>query len=118
MLGEPVVIVRRSPGGNDQYGDPLPATETRTNAVSLTPLAARYAEDSPGTPGRDGGRIVGTWIAMPYSTDLREDDLLEVRGTLYAVDGEPFAWRFAGDMAPAGMAVNLRRAEVGSWQSV
>ena len=116
MLGEPVVIVRRTPGGTDRYGDPLPATEARTDAVSLTPLAARYAEDSPGNPGRDGGKVIGTWIALPYATDLTEADLLEVRGRLYAVDGEPFAWRFAGDGSPAGMAVNLRRAEVGTWQ--
>lgn len=111
--GEQVVIVRDSPGGTDEYGDPRAGTQVEWPAMTLYPPAPRKAGDS----DHDGGVVVGLRIALPLHTDITRHDLVRIRGELWKVEGEIAEWRpaFGLDSRPGALDVNLTRAEVGTW---
>ena len=99
MAGEQVVVVRLVDAGEDDYGDPLPSTETRTpvDGVAVAPL--KDSEDV----NVDGARILDAFtLYLPAGTDLMATDLVEVRGKAYKVDGVPAVWSNPFDGAARG----------------
>lgn len=106
--GVTVVIVRKSPGGTDVYGDPVTSSTSRTDLPGCG-VAPRYSSE-PTDRGRQGV-IVGLSLYPPASSGLLFTDQIEVSGVLYDIDGSAGVWRspFTG-WAP-GDEVALRRAQ-------
>lgn len=108
-------IVRQMPGGYDQYGDPVPGTDTRIDVPGCS-WAPRAAGSGPSSSEIDErgrqGVIVGLTVYMPSETFLLATDRLELDGLLYEVEGEPGVWGpnpFTG--REPGLEVAARRAE-------
>lgn len=110
--GETVVIVRQSPGGVDEYGDPISGSEERIDVPGCTwaPRLAGAASSEIDDRGRQG-IIVGMTVYMPYDTDLRPSDQLVLDGLLYEVEGEPGKWHNRMTGRRAGLEVAARRSE-------
>ncbi|MDV6267073.1 hypothetical protein [Rhodococcus globerulus] len=74
--------VRISPGGFDDYENPIPSDEVRS------PI--KYLEIAPGATaeyrdlGRNGETIAWT-VFVPLTVDLTNDDLLEIDGVDYGI---------------------------------
>lgn len=100
--------IRQSPGGTDQYGDPIPGTTTVT-AMPEAFVAPRTTEDVDDR-GRTGV-IVGLTLFAPYSTDLTYTDQIEVDGVLYDIEGEPGRWKNPFTGWEAGIQAALTRAQ-------
>lgn len=103
-----IVRVRNTPGGVDQYGDPIPGTVTRT-AIPDAFTAPRESDEIQNR-GR-AGVIVGLTLFAPYGTDLVYTDQVEVDGVLYDIEGEPGRWRHPQTHWEAGTQVALTRAQ-------
>jgi hypothetical protein len=74
LLQRPVTIVRINPNsGTDDYGNPLPAVEERTDAVA-------YLEQTDAAEALVGGTTYSTdwFIALPAGTKLDAWDRVEV----------------------------------------
>lgn len=111
-MAAPVIVrVRSSPGGVDEYGDPVAGSEDR---ITLTDAYVAPRND----PGQGSeiqlrgraGVIVGLMLFAPYDTDLVYTDRIEVDGVLYEIEGEPGRWRNPFSGWEAGMQAALRRA--------
>ncbi|QDQ97978.1 hypothetical protein [Tomitella fengzijianii] len=79
---EKVTRIRRSPGGHDLNGDPIPSTEDRKT------MRARAVAPGTSKPYTDVGRNGETVEYTVYFTrvvDIADRDLLEVRGRTYTV---------------------------------
>lgn len=106
--------VRRSAGGTDRYGDPLPGSEATEDIPG--PLGQQSAYAFPrvsadiNAPGR-AGVVVGLTLHMRRGYDLRHDDLVEIDGVRYRVDGEPGHWEHPATGWTPGAEVALVRAE-------
>lgn len=100
--------VRLDPGGTDQYGDPTAGTETAT-AIPDAFVAPRMSNDIEGRAHT--GVIVGLTLYAPYSFDIAADDLVDVDGVRYRIDGEVGKWRSPFTGWEAGQTVDLVRAE-------
>lgn len=105
MKRRSIIRVRKSPGGYDQYGDPIASTSTETTLDGWL-LAPRY-EQQDGRRGHNGV-IVGLTGYGPVGVDLRHDDQVKVDGALYTIVGEPGDW--IGESA-GGVEVALKRVE-------
>lgn len=102
-------IVRASPGGHDEYGDPVAGT---TQRIPVTPLgvAPRMSEES-NARGRDGV-VVGLTVYLPAGTDIHYTDQYEDdSGVVHDVLGEPGVWSNPFTGLAAGIQVALKRAE-------
>lgn len=101
------ITVMPGPPGTDSYGDPLPITRTGGDITGCA-VAPRYSTE-PTERGRQGV-IVGLSIYAPTGSDILFTDLIEVRGQVYMVEGDPGDWvnPFTG-WAP-GMEIALKRA--------
>lgn len=108
--GETVVRVRRTPGGWDEYGDPIPGTESRDDIDGVAVTFRRAVTGDVNDRGREGV-IVGLTLYLPAGVDVLHTDQFEVRGALYDVDGEPAVWRSPFTGWRPGVEVALRRAE-------
>lgn len=104
--------VRITSGGTDRYGDPIPGTETVTEIeqVGWLPYVAPRSSNDIDAPGR-AGVIVGLTLYLPYGYDLHHNDLIDVDGTRYRIDGEPGHWKHPGTQWEACAEVALVRAE-------
>lgn len=100
--------VRHSPGGVDQYGDPVAGTTTLTTITGAF-VAPRTTEDIDDR-GRTGV-IVGLTLFAPYDTDLTYADQIDVDGVVYDIEGEPGRWRNPFTDWKAGIQVALSRAQ-------
>lgn len=112
--GETVTRVRATPGGYDQYGDPLPGTASEVDipGCAFAPRSHRF--DSEQTePGR---RAVTEHITLyaPAGTDIQPADLIAARGNTYRVDGETGDWRSPFTSANRGIEVALIRIDEGA----
>lgn len=108
MAAPLIVRVRSTPGGVDEYGDPIEGTVTRQ--VLDGAFTAPRESDEITNRGR-AGVIVGLTLFAPYSTDLRHTDQVEVDGELFEIEGEPGRWRNPMTGREAGIQVALRRAQ-------
>lgn len=105
--GETVTILRDSPGGFDQYGDPVASTTARID-VPGSAVAPRYSTE-PSERGRQGV-IVGLSWYIPVGADVRSTDRAEVKGVVYLVEGIPGPWVNPFTGHDFGSEVALKRA--------
>lgn len=102
-----IVRVRATPGGTDQYGDPLPSTEDRE------PLPGAFTAPRESSDIEDRGRegvIVGLTLYAPHGSDVLHTDQIEVDGVLYDVDGEVGSWEHPMSGWKPGITAALSRA--------
>lgn len=105
--------VRHTPGGVDEYGDPItssPSTTELVGAFTAPRDAVGSRESSEINQRGRAGVIVGLTLYAPYGTDLRRDDQVDIDGTLFDVEGEVGSWRNPFTSWEAGIEVALRRA--------
>lgn len=99
MAGDDTVTVIRPPG-RDPFGDPVPGSTTQ-----FTIAGCLFA---PGPSKEMGLAAAGTdtdgTVYAPAGVDVRATDLLQVRGTVYTVVGDPQDW------GAEGVVVVLRKA--------
>lgn len=100
--------VRQTPGGVDPYGDPIAGTEAAEEIPGAF-VAPRTSNDIDG-PGR-AGMIIGLTLYLPYGYDLTHQDLVDVDGERYRVDGDPGHWLQPMTGWKAGAEVALVRAQ-------
>lgn len=107
-FGEPVVVVRTTGGGTDDWGDPIPGVESRAtiNGCAVAPLKSDESSTT------DGPRLIDGWtVYAPYGSDIRAGDVLEVKGVAYPVDGTPGSWANPYSVShPRGVEVICRRS--------
>jgi hypothetical protein len=103
-----IVRLRKSPGGVDQYGDPIPSTETR-KVIAGAFVGPRESSDL-----SDAGRvgvIIGLSLFAPYDADIAKTDDIEVDGERFTIDGEVGRWRNPFTAWEAGLTAALKRVE-------
>lgn len=94
----PVIRIRTTEGGTDQYGEPIPGAEERTPLVP-----ALYAPGGTSEPTQSGATPV---ISSPslywrgHHPDITAADRLVVDGVQWRVEGKPAHW-------PKGTVVTL-----------
>ena len=103
-----IVRVRQTPGGVDEFGDPIPSSETRTTLAEA--FVAPRTTDELTNLGRTGV-VIGLTLFTPFGTDIEPDDQVEVDGVLYEVDGQPGDWANPLTGWEAGTTVALTRVE-------
>ncbi len=81
--------VRRTPGGVDEYGDPIASTDI-TDTLTGAFVAPRMSEDVEGK-GR-AGVVVGLTLFAPAGTDLVRSDLIEAQGRRWRIVGDIAVW--------------------------
>ena len=102
-----IVIRHATPGGVDQYGDPVSGSSADTEIAGAF-VAPRESADV-----HDVGRvgvIVGLTLYLPYGTDIGHGDQVLVDDVLYEVDGEEGDWLQPMTGWQAGTTVALKRA--------
>ena len=105
-MSEKVVRIRTTPGGWDEYQDPIPSTETREplHARAVAPGASQQHQ----ALGRNGQTVEFT-VYFVGRTDLTDDDRLEIRGSTY--DIRCLDWRSAYGTGRRGLVVLATRQE-------
>lgn len=109
-FGTTVTILRD--GEVDRWGDPVEGPAGRPRRVRV-----RRCVFSPGTstePGAWSNSVVSdASLLLPYRTDLRATDRVEVEGIagVWTVEGEPSRWRSPFTGRRFGLSATLRRAE-------
>jgi len=89
LYGSTITVVRSSPGGFDQYGDPVSGTTTSTNITGCA-VAPRYSSE-PVERGRNGV-IVGLSVYAPAGSDIVYTDTITVDSVDYRIEGQPASW--------------------------
>ena len=100
--------IRHTPGGLDQYGDPVPSSVSETTIPGAF-VAPRMSEELQ-TRSR-AGVAVGLTLFAPAGTDLRFTDQVRVDGDVFDVDGEVARWEHPGSGWAPGITVALKRAQ-------
>lgn len=100
--------LRRTPGGVDEYGDPIESTVSRM-LLEGSFTAPRVSDDI--TNRGRAGVIVGLTLFAPYNSDLVHTDQIEVDGQVYEIEGEPGRWRNPMTGWEAGTQAALVRAQ-------
>lgn len=98
--GETVTLIRVSPGGFNQYGDPPPSTPTEI-PVDGVKVAPRPSTEP--TERGSEGVIIGWQLFAPAGTIAYYTDTVRVRGVVCRVEGEIADW-------PMGVVINCTRA--------
>ena len=84
MSVQTVTVIR---GGVDRYGNPLPGTERQIDQCVVAPTATSSAGGVMGWSSTD------YTLYPPSGADIRQGDQVRLAdGTLWKVDGAPFAW--------------------------
>ena len=100
---ETVTILRDSPGGIDQYGDPISSTTARIDV----PLCLVAPNGSTETTERGRSGVSTGWtVYAPSGTDARYTDRIEIRTVACRIDGEVGDWL----ASPGGVVINAIRA--------
>lgn len=87
-----VDLVRVTPAGEDDYGNPVPGTPTTTPlyVYSLQPLLGTPTTE---TNGADYDRTITRWkLFAPPGTDLLTTDRIQQGSLDLEIDGEPVTW--------------------------
>ena len=87
--GSTITVVRSSPGGVDQYGDPISGTTT-TTVIEGCAVAPRYSTE-PSERGRNGV-VVGLSVYAPTGSDILFSDTIIVDSVDYRIEGQPASW--------------------------
>lgn len=116
---ETVTLLRDSPGGFNQYGDPITSTTARIDVLDC--LVAPNGSTESTARGR-AGVSTGWTVFAPDGTDARFTDRLELfgGGTVIAtglpvVPAKALVCRIDGEVAdwpgaPGGVVINVKRA--------
>lgn len=119
--GQIITILRDTPGGLDQWNDPVPASTSRTDIAGCA-IAPRYSNE-PTAVGRNGV-IVGQTIYAPFGSDILFTDRIEINGggtvagapvtpataTIYTIEGDPSDWANPFTGATPGMEISVKKA--------
>lgn len=103
-----ITRIRRTPGGVDQYGDPVPSNTIETELRGA--FVAPRMSDEIQTRSR-AGVAVGLTLFAPAGTDLRFTDQVRVDGEVFEVDGEVARWEHPGSGWAPGITAALKRAQ-------
>ncbi|MGA4691904.1 hypothetical protein ACPCXD_16730 [Rhodococcus sp. AB351] len=108
MIGETIKLISVSGGGWDDNGDPLPETEviTEVQALAVAPGASEEHKEL----ARNGITIELT-VYLPSGTTVTEDDIVEVRGVRYEIEGRPVEWVSPFGAGPGGYEILCRLAQ-------
>lgn len=120
-FGTTITILRDTPGGFDEYGDPITSSTSRTDIAGCA-IAPRYSNE-PDTLGRNGV-IVGLTIFAPYGSDILFTDRIEINGggtvagapvtpltaKVYLIEGSPENWLNPFTGSTPGMEISVKRA--------
>lgn len=101
---EKITRIRTTPGGRDEYGDPIPSTTERKTiaARAVAPGSSRaYIET-----GRDGSDVQFT-LYFTRAVDITDDDEVEVRGSTYKA--RVADWRSAYGTGRRGTVIEATR---------
>ena len=98
--GETVTLIRESPGGTDDYGDPIASTPVEMDVANVK-VAPRPSTEP--TVRGDEGVVIGWALYAPPGTIAYYTDKVRVRGVVCRVEGEIADW-------PMGVVINCTRA--------
>lgn len=111
MYGESVTRVRSSPGGVDQFGDPIPGTTTQVDIPGCAVAPRLSAAEQELTNNGRAGVVIGLTLYTPADADVTFADHFIVRGEEFEVDGDPGLWVSPFTGKQAGKQIALRRVE-------
>ncbi len=98
----------------DRYGNLVPSGWVPVADVcSVAPLAPRQRAPGQRAELIEAGRsgvVVGVTAYLPYGTDIRPHDRVEIAGQVFDVDGEPGVWEWP-TAGGAGVEVVLKRVD-------
>lgn len=103
-----LTIIRATPGGFDEYGDPVDST---TSTHDIDGVLAPETSSPNDATGRSGVVVGLTLYTDDPSADVRCGDLVEYLGELWSVDGEIGVWRSPYGDSCDGLQVALRRGQ-------
>jgi hypothetical protein len=101
---EPIVIIRRSEDGVDDYGNP---TFTTSEILIRDGLFAVGTTNEPIDVERDAVDAAVT-LYLPSGTVIEDGDVFEIRGTSWVKDGAAQVWDSPVGL-DTGVIVNVRR---------
>jgi hypothetical protein len=115
VIGNVTVTVERpTPGGLDDYGDPVPDEddEPTTHEVEGCSVAPRLSTET--TDRAREGAVIGLTLYCPTGADIARDDTLVIgegpHVGRYRIEGEPSDWQSGLTTWPAGVVVELQAA--------
>jgi len=101
MSVQTVTVVR---GAVDKYGNPLPGTQRAVEQCVVAPMATASVG------GVMGWSTTDYTLYPPPGADIRQGDQVRLAdGTLWKVDGHPFAWANPFTGTAAGGEVHIVR---------
>lgn len=106
-FGTTITVIHDSPGGYDEFGDPVAGTTTETEIANCA-VAPRYSTE-PTERGRVGV-IVGKTLFVPPSATIVFDDRIVIDEVTYTVEGQPGSWVQPMTGTDFGFEVALVRA--------
>lgn len=101
---EPIIIIRRTQSGVDQYGEPIFSTE---EILIRDGLFAFNGSDSPVEVNRNP-KDVRLTLYLPHGTEIRDGDIFDIRETHWVQDGTAEDWATI-DGFEAGVVVSVRK---------
>lgn len=118
MKDATVTILRSTPGGRDEYDDPIASTTTRTDVTECD--VAPVSSTEPTAAGRNGV-VIGWDVYAPAAVGVHHTDRVEIYGDgtvistglpvtpasaiVCAVEGEIADW------GGSGVVISVRRAQ-------
>lgn len=85
---EPIIIIRHTETGTDAYGNPEKSTQ---EILIRDGLFSYGSTNEPSLVDRDPVDAQLT-LYLPNGTEIREDDIFEIRGVEWVKDGTPQEW--------------------------
>ncbi len=106
MTGETIVITRTVPAaGEDEMGNPLTTTvQIPVEGCAFEPMASADEVTSAGTREVTAGRVYA-----PGGTVFQPADIVTIRGTAFALDGDAAHWRSRRTGREVGVVVTVKR---------
>lgn len=106
-FGTTITVLRDSPGGLDDYNNPVTSTTTSTDIINCG-VAPRYSSE-PTEKGRNGV-IIGLTILAPAGSDILFTDRIKIAGVVYEIEGDPADWSNPFTGTEFGMEIAVKRA--------
>ncbi len=106
--GETVTILTQGQIGTSGYNDPIYGT-VATTIVEGCAVSPRSEDEITGN-GRHGV-VIGLNVYLPAGTVVTVNDLVDVGGVTYRIDGQPAVWANPYTGRRPGIVVALTRIE-------
>lgn len=101
-----ITIHRDTPGGGDEYGDPIEGT---TSTFEIDAVIAPATSNDVSDRGRTGVVVGLTLFSQDPCADLLRTDWVEYRGERWDIDGDVGVWESPFSGAADGVEVALKR---------